>query len=203
MPRQDNPFDRPVTSEEMAASPGELIVPAPAKKQPEKADIPPPPPAPAEPPQQSAPPAVAAEEAPQKEPAQKEKQAEKEVASLPPAETAAPASEEKPDLRLPFRTTETTVPLSMQPDLDKVAATLMRDKALRVVIVAYASGSADQPSTARRISLSRALAIRAYLIDHGVENLRINVRAEGSKDAGKQADRVDLFIKQPGEMQEG
>jgi outer membrane protein OmpA-like peptidoglycan-associated protein len=50
--------------------------------------------------------------------------------------------------------------------------------------------------TARRVSLSRALAIRAYLIDQGIPSLRINVQAEGDKNPGGESDRVDMFVKQ-------
>ncbi len=101
-------------------------------------------------------------------------------------------------MRLPFKATETTVPLSSHDDLDTLAARLKKDEALRVSIVAYASGSPEQPSTARRVSLSRALAVRAYLIDKGISNLRITVQAEGNKNAGSDADRVDVFIKSAG-----
>ncbi len=52
----------------------------------------------------------------------------------------------------------------------------------------------DQPSTARRVSLSRALSVRAHLIDEGVANLRINVQAEGDKNPGGEPDRVDVMV---------
>ena len=47
------------------------------------------------------------------------------------------------------------------------------------------------------LALARALAVRAFLIDQGVDTLRINVQAEGGKDSGTPADRVDLFLPQP------
>ncbi len=97
-----------------------------------------------------------------------------------------------------FKATETTLPLSMKESMDKFVAKLKAEESLRVNIVAYASAAADQASTARRVSLSRALSVRAYLIDNGINNLRINVQAEGDKNpAGGAADRVELYTVKP------
>jgi len=82
----------------------------------------------------------------------------------------------------------------MQDPLDKVIKRLKANADERVTITAYASSVGDQPSTARRVSLSRALSVRAALIDAGISNLRINVQAEGDKNPGGEPDRVDLFI---------
>ena len=49
-------------------------------------------------------------------------------------------------------------------------------------------------SNARRLSLSRALGIRSYLIDKGVEGTRIDVRALGNKETSGQINRVDLKL---------
>ena len=43
------------------------------------------------------------------------------------------------------------------------------------------------------MSLSRALAVRAYLIDQGVRSTRMDVRALGSKVGDGPADRVDVL----------
>jgi outer membrane protein OmpA-like peptidoglycan-associated protein len=48
---------------------------------------------------------------------------------------------------------------------------------------------------ARRVSLARALAVRAYLIDQGIDSLRINVNAAGEKNPGGDPDRVDVYLK--------
>lgn len=66
----------------------------------------------------------------------------------------------------------------------------------RIAIIAYASGTTDQATAARRISLSRALSVRAYLIDQGVINLRINVQAEGINNTHGNPDRADIFIRE-------
>jgi len=79
--------------------------------------------------------------------------------------------------------------------MDALVAKMKADEKLHANILAYASATADQASTARRVSLSRALSVRAYLIDNGINNLRINVQAEGDKNpAGGNPDRVDIFV---------
>lgn len=61
-------------------------------------------------------------------------------------------------------------------------------------VLAYAAGKADDPSVARRLSLSRALAVRTALIAEGVASSRIFVRALGSQAAGGPPDRVDVSL---------
>lgn len=61
-------------------------------------------------------------------------------------------------------------------------------------VVAYASGKADDPSTARRVSLSRAMAVRAALMADGVPSSRIYVRALGTQSADGPPDRVDISM---------
>ncbi len=82
----------------------------------------------------------------------------------------------------------------MKEEMDKFVGVLKADETKRVNLLAYASATADQASTARRVSLSRALSVRAYLIDNGINNLRINVQAEGDKNPGGVPDRVDVFV---------
>ena len=62
----------------------------------------------------------------------------------------------------------------------------------RLQLKAYAGASGESVSTARRLSLSRALAVRAFLIEQDVRSTRIDVRALGvAADAGP-PERVDL-----------
>ena len=66
-------------------------------------------------------------------------------------------------------------------------------------MVATAAGSADDPSTPRRLSLSRALAARAVLITEGIASTRIYVRALGaSGPPDGPPDRVDVSAGLPG-----
>jgi outer membrane protein OmpA-like peptidoglycan-associated protein len=61
-------------------------------------------------------------------------------------------------------------------------------------VLAYAPGKPDDPSTARRVSLSRAMAVRSALVSDGVPSARIFVRALGEQYGDGPPDRVDLSI---------
>ncbi len=61
-------------------------------------------------------------------------------------------------------------------------------------VLGYASGSPNDPSTARRLSLSRALAVRSALISAGVPSTRITVRALGAGTDGAPADRAEISV---------
>ena len=73
-----------------------------------------------------------------------------------------------------------------------VAKRAAADQSIQVQVLAYASGDEDNASKARRLSLSRALAVRSFLIDQGVHSSRIEVRALGNKVPDGSPDRVDL-----------
>ena len=60
--------------------------------------------------------------------------------------------------------------------------------------MAYAAGTPEDPSTARRLSLSRALAVRSALMADGVTSSRIYVRALGATGGDEAPDRVDLAV---------
>jgi len=66
-----------------------------------------------------------------------------------------------------------------------------------VTVSAFAPGTAEDASTARRLSLARALVARAVLIREGIASPRITVRALGASEPGFSAgppDRVDLVV---------
>jgi hypothetical protein len=75
-----------------------------------------------------------------------------------------------------------------------VAKSMKQDGNLRLQLLAYAGGGAQTPSQARRLSLSRALAVRSKLIEKGIRSTRIDVRALGNKSEGGPPDRVDIII---------
>ena len=77
--------------------------------------------------------------------------------------------------------------------LTTVIAALEADANARLQLKAYADGSGGSASAARRLSLSRALAVRSYLIDSGVSSTRIDVRALGAKYESGPPDRVDVI----------
>lgn len=81
-----------------------------------------------------------------------------------------------------------------QAELDKIIAALRNDPSLRAQVRAYASGSAENSGQARRLSLSRALAARTYVLDHDIPATRLDIRALGNSNAGKTEDKVDITL---------
>jgi outer membrane protein OmpA-like peptidoglycan-associated protein len=65
-------------------------------------------------------------------------------------------------------------------------------------VQAYAPAKRDDPSTARRVSLSRAMAVRSALVADGVPSARIFVRALGEQYGDGPPDRVDIAVSGPG-----
>ncbi|HET8728458.1 MAG TPA: OmpA family protein [Alphaproteobacteria bacterium] len=76
--------------------------------------------------------------------------------------------------------------------LSGLAQRLMENEELRLQVRAYAGGTPETASQARRLSLNRALAVRTFLIDRGVRGTRIDVRALGNTALEGSQDRVDL-----------
>lgn len=78
--------------------------------------------------------------------------------------------------------------------LQGVISRLLDDEDNRIQLLAYAKGTVEMVSQARRLSLSRALAVRSYLIGEGVRSTRMDVRALGNNVEEGPADRVDLIL---------
>jgi outer membrane protein OmpA-like peptidoglycan-associated protein len=84
----------------------------------------------------------------------------------------------------------------------QIAAAAIANPAVLVTVTAWAAGNNDDPSTPRRMSLDRALAARAVLINAGVISERIHAVAKGFTDAGTgPIDRVDITTTVPGAAQ--
>lgn len=97
-------------------------------------------------------------------------------------------------LQVMFSGDDANVPDAAKRGLDEVAGRIQGDDELRVQLMAYAGGEGLTASKARRISLSRALAVRSYLIDKGVRSTRIDVRALGDKTSEDPRNRVDVTV---------
>jgi len=167
--------------------------PAPEPPAPVAQPAPEPEPAPAAMP---APPPPAAPEAPPAPPAPPP---QAEPAATPPAPTvpAAPATRATGDtLTIAFGTGESALPPAARPELEALAERLSANEGLQVRVMAYAAGDGDNASRARRTSLSRALAVRSFLMDQGIRSTRIEVRALGQPEAGA-PDRVDVAVLSP------
>jgi outer membrane protein OmpA-like peptidoglycan-associated protein len=93
-----------------------------------------------------------------------------------------------------FPTGTADLPEAARTLLERTAAEMKRDESARLQLVAYAAGNDDASSQARRLSLSRALAVRSYLIEHGVRSTRMDVRALGNKVPEGPPDRVDVML---------
>jgi outer membrane protein OmpA-like peptidoglycan-associated protein len=111
-------------------------------------------------------------------------------AALPPA----PAQQRRGESRVLFPANQSELPAAARGDLDTLARRLSDDETLRVQLNAYAADAGDAGSQSRRLSLSRALAVRSYLIDKGVRSTRLDVRALGMPQDSGPADRVDLVV---------
>lgn len=158
--------------------------PAPPAEQMAKA---PPPPAAAPEPAKPAPPTPAAAASKSAKPAP----GKQEQAALPAAKETVKAGRA---LQVVFGANDLKLPSKAKSGLKDLAGKLKDQKNLRLQLMAYAGGKELSPGKARRMSLSRALSVRSFLIESGVRSTRIDVRALGSKTTEAPANRVDVNI---------
>jgi outer membrane protein OmpA-like peptidoglycan-associated protein len=112
------------------------------------------------------------------------------------ANATAPTAEGN-RVRLIFDQGQTVLTEPMAANLTGLIKSLNADKAQRVQLLAYAAapeGEARNRSKARRLSLSRALSVRAYLMGLGVRSTRMDVRAMGDRAKSAPANRVDVVV---------
>lgn len=113
------------------------------------------------------------------------------VASLPPAGATLVGGQ---SLRVLFEAETAKLPTEARDELRDLAKSMVNQEGLRLQLLAYAGGAKMSSSVARRLSLSRALAVRSYLIESGVRSTRIDVRALGNKTSDAETDRVDITV---------
>ncbi len=115
-----------------------------------------------------------------------------------PVQTAAtpPAGPLPQEIRILFETGSPDLSDAAKSTLDALAASLNADDSLRIQLQAFASGTDETAPEARRLSLKRALNVRAHLVERNVRNTRMDVRALGIKSTGGPADRVDAVVGQ-------
>jgi outer membrane protein OmpA-like peptidoglycan-associated protein len=80
--------------------------------------------------------------------------------------------------------------------LKPIAARMISEEKALLVIYAYAAGDGSNTSDARRLSLSRALAVRRAITGHGIPTIRTEIRALGARAGEGPSDRVDLVLVQ-------
>ncbi|CAA6605745.1 putative Lysophospholipase [Rhodospirillaceae bacterium LM-1] len=146
------------------------------------------------PPSVPAPPSIEAKQVTPTPPSVPEINRPTETASLPDA--AAPSVMESGEtlMQVVFADGATRIPDNKLTDLKALAGRMSKDEDIRLQLLAYAEGTDANASKARRLSLSRALAVRSYLIDQGVRSTRIDVRALGNKAGSGPAERVDVVM---------
>lgn len=76
--------------------------------------------------------------------------------------------------------------------LNNAVLPALNDNNMALNIISYASPAGDGFSSDRRLSLSRALAVRAALMDKGYDPSKINVRALGADTNKQPFDRIEL-----------
>ncbi|NCO03192.1 MAG: OmpA family protein [Alphaproteobacteria bacterium] len=76
--------------------------------------------------------------------------------------------------------------------IHNVVLPALQDNDLKLNIISYASPAGDGFSSDRRLSLSRALAVRGALIEKGFDPSKMNVRAMGAETTKQPYDRIEL-----------
>lgn len=167
--------------------------PAPATTTEATGSAPPPPPAPetaAAPP----PPPMPSASEPPAAPKQTETAAAPKKEKAPEQASAPTATLADGPVQVIFNGDDTKLSADGQSALEAVIGKLSADENARVQLMAYAAGDDLTSSKARRISLSRALSVRSFLIEKGVRSTRIDVRALGDKSEGEPRNRVDINV---------
>lgn len=113
------------------------------------------------------------------------------VASLPPP--TGPLGDGD-NMRIVFESDSSKLAQDARDALKALSEQMGTQDALRLQLLAYAGNSDTSASAARRLSLSRALAVRSYLIEHGIRSTRIDVRALGNKSTDEVTERVDITV---------
>lgn len=115
---------------------------------------------------------------------------------VPPLPAIAPvaASGDKASRSISYAKNKVDLSDSAKAELSDLAETLKKTQG-NVRVVAYAAGTAEEASVAKKTSYARGLQIRAFLIEKGVNKLNVNVQALGNAAGGGNADRADVFLK--------
>ncbi|MDJ0950471.1 MAG: OmpA family protein [Alphaproteobacteria bacterium] len=107
---------------------------------------------------------------------------------------APPSAATDRPVRLVFAKDSAALPQDAEQKLAPLAARMKRDRDLRVELLGYAPGEGTAAREARRLSLSRALAVRLYLTQQGIGGTRAMVRPLGSETKEQPIDRVDVVV---------
>jgi outer membrane protein OmpA-like peptidoglycan-associated protein len=169
--------------------------PAPKKAEKMAKSAPPPPPAktptaPPAPTKKAPPPPAVSTTPPPAAPSATAATGATETASVPTAIDIKPGQA----LRINFADIDTKLIDANKPSLLALATAMQGKTEFRLQLLAYAGGKDLSTSKARRMSLSRALSVRSFLIDNGIRSTQIDVRALGNKTTEKPINRVDVNL---------
>jgi len=133
------------------------------------------------------------------------------VASIPPVQPPPPPAKPAPPPAPPIvdqaKTVAAHVPAGLQLTFAPGQSDLSPDSAAAIKrfveagptgkpttfnVLAYAANVPNDPSAPRRLSLSRAIAVRTAMVADGVASAAIYMRALGAQGAGGPPDRVDI-----------
>lgn len=95
-------------------------------------------------------------------------------------------------LSLPFAAQGESLPSWSAAALPLLSQALAERPSARLELRAYAAAEGPADREGRHRALARALAVRAFLVAHGIAPQRIDIRALGAQAPGEPLDRVDL-----------
>lgn len=118
------------------------------------------------------------------------------AAPAPPSKTVAPAASSGAlENSVSFVSGKADLSEDAKAELSAIADKVKKSPGSSIRVVGYAPGNAEEASVARRLSNTRALQVRAFLLSKGVSPLSINVQALGNQIPSGDGDRADVFIK--------
>jgi outer membrane protein OmpA-like peptidoglycan-associated protein len=93
-----------------------------------------------------------------------------------------------------FEGSGTTLTAGESAALARLAKATPETETTSFEVAAYAAGAGNDPSTARRLSLSRALAVRDALVAAGVPAAQVYVRALGATARAGPPNRAEITV---------
>jgi outer membrane protein OmpA-like peptidoglycan-associated protein len=119
------------------------------------------------------------------------------MATLAPAAVPTPPASGAPGpaaLTLPFRPGDASLTPAETAAIAHLVHAMPQSAAASFSVLAYAPGSPQNPSAARRLALARALAVHDALRAAGVPGSRIFLRAVGPPTGSGAPDRAELRV---------
>jgi hypothetical protein len=96
-------------------------------------------------------------------------------------------------IRIPYEEESDIIPEAVKGKIVGLIEKMNADYSLHLQVLAYARGDDDEIGHARGVSLARAIGMRNFLVENGLDLTRMDVRALGNTAQEDPADRVDLI----------